>query len=876
MQSPSAYLESLRPAGSKRSGKRDLIVNVFLRQEGHLSADDLVDLIRREDERISRATVYRTLQWMVEAGIARKVDFGEGRFRFEHSYRHPRHFHLLCKQCNRSFEFLSSDIEALIEEVATARGFAARQSVLQVYGTCERLPHGPARLGSRGRQRSSCSPATRCVSRSRPSAAASSSTRRAARHRRVTPGAAPCSSGWRRRSASTWRSSRCATGNCSRRIAELEARPTFLFFKGAANGLFAAGAAELLAGVDARKALLIGIRCERGSHRFFKRYGERFEDSEGKRIFLEFADEEREHLDLLIREYRALGEPLRAPAPAHRPVVVAAAPPCARSRVIDLHLHTTASDGPTIPATLLGTCAGPASGLQRHRPRHRGRPGAMRGAGRSALGLEFVGGIEITAVLDAEDVHVLGLRVRRGLRRGSPSSCAPSGPTASRGPRRWAIAWPTSARRSTSARCCRAPPGTGRDRLAARRLPTRWSAPAMPPRDSDAFEQFLGRDRPAYVARRGPRPPARWCSMIVEAGGLASIAHPGLLRHPGFLRQLPAAGLAALEVYHPDHSPAMRASSPRMARRLGLCVTGGSDFHGEAAGRARPLGRVCLPRTHYERMLAEGRRRGCVEAAAPARPRLTRGPFPPPARLSLEPMATAAPPVIEITGLVKDYKGLRPLRLASLTVQDGERVSVGGIDATAAEVLVNLVNGAILPDQGAVCVFGQDTVDIGNETDWLASLERFGLVSPRAVLLDGATLLQNLALPITLDIEALADDVRAQVEALAHRVGIDHDWLERLAGDAPADVRMRVHLARAIVLNPQVLILEHPTLGVPPDVVPAFAQDVLRVVAPERLTVLAVTNDDVFSGVVAQRAYHLHAATGQLVSARGWRRWLGV
>ena len=51
---------------------------------------------------------------------------------------------------------------------------------------------------------------------------------------------------------------------------------------------------------------MIGIRCERGSHRFFRRYGERFEDSEGKQIFLEFADEEREHLELLIREYRAL------------------------------------------------------------------------------------------------------------------------------------------------------------------------------------------------------------------------------------------------------------------------------------------------------------------------------------------------------------------------------------------------------------------------------------------------------------------------------------------------------------------------------------------------------------------------------------------
>ena len=48
---------------------------------------------------------------MVDAGIARRVDFGDGRFRFEHAYRHPRHFHLICKSCNHSFEFLSSDIE---------------------------------------------------------------------------------------------------------------------------------------------------------------------------------------------------------------------------------------------------------------------------------------------------------------------------------------------------------------------------------------------------------------------------------------------------------------------------------------------------------------------------------------------------------------------------------------------------------------------------------------------------------------------------------------------------------------------------------------------------------------------------------------------
>ena len=148
MQSTSAYIDSLRPAGSKRSSKRDFIVETFLRREGHLSADDLVEIIRREDARISRATIYRTLQWMVDAGIARKVDFGEGRFRFEHSYRQPRHFHLICKTCHQSFEFLSSDIESLVEEVSAARHFTVSHSVVQIYGTCEACRTGRPAVGS--------------------------------------------------------------------------------------------------------------------------------------------------------------------------------------------------------------------------------------------------------------------------------------------------------------------------------------------------------------------------------------------------------------------------------------------------------------------------------------------------------------------------------------------------------------------------------------------------------------------------------------------------------------------------------------------------------------------------------------------------------
>src|SRR5262245_22149687 len=135
----------LRPAGGKRSSKRDRILNIFLQQEGHLSADDLFDLVRREASGIGRATVYRTLQWMVEAGIARKVDFGEGRSRFEPSYGHPRHFHLICNNCHRSSEFLSSDIEALVEEISAVRKFAPAQTVVQIYGTCDECRSGENR-----------------------------------------------------------------------------------------------------------------------------------------------------------------------------------------------------------------------------------------------------------------------------------------------------------------------------------------------------------------------------------------------------------------------------------------------------------------------------------------------------------------------------------------------------------------------------------------------------------------------------------------------------------------------------------------------------------------------------------------------------------
>lgn len=317
MARPLPDVSSLRPAGGKRSSKRDRILTLFLRQEGHLSADDLYDLVRREDAGIGRATVYRTLQWMVDAGVARKVDFGEGRSRFEPSFHHPRHFHLVCTTCHQSSEFLSSDVEQLMEEIAAARHFKPNQIVVQIYGQCEACRTGtaPSLLDGSTTDRVFARDALRIAIATEQSGlefyTRACSLTKDPRGRSVFEKLAA--------------EEREHLGTLERRYRELmdadpqlDAQPTFLFFKGAASGLFAEGAERLRRGVDDRQALLIGIRCERGSHRFFKKYGERFEDSEGKRIFLEFADEERAHLDLLIREYKSLrerqgGRPRRTP-----------------------------------------------------------------------------------------------------------------------------------------------------------------------------------------------------------------------------------------------------------------------------------------------------------------------------------------------------------------------------------------------------------------------------------------------------------------------------------------------------------------------------------------------------------------------------------
>ena len=233
---------------------------------------------------------------------------------------------------------------------------------------------------------------------------------------------------------------------------------------------------------------------------------------------------------------------------------------------------------------------------------------------------------------------------------------------------------------------------------------------------------------------------------------------------------------------------------------------------------------------------------------------------------------SAPVPVIEIRGVSKNYSGLRPLRIAELTIAAGERVSVGGIDAGAGELLVNLVTGASVPDAGEVRIFGRRTADIPNGDAWLDLLERLGIVSPRAVLLEASTLLQNLAMPFTLEIEPVPAAVESRVEELAVECGLDPQrWLGVRAGDLPAEVRVLAHLARALAVDPDFIVIEHPTADVAPAARESLAVAVARACDGRRVATLVLTNDEPFAKAVAPRNLKLDGATGNLRPLKkGW------
>ena len=268
---------------------------------------------------------------------------------------------------------------------------------------------------------------------------------------------------------------------------------------------------------------------------------------------------------------------------------------------IDLHLHTTVSDGRSTPEDLVSEAD--LAGLRTIAVTDHDTTGAWPrvAAAARARGMACIPGVEITAVEAGRDLHMLAYFV-------NPDDGDLVAFLANqRVDRRRRLLVMADALESLGVPVDRDPLEASAAAASGRSPGRPWLADAMVRAGhvkdiAEAFDRYLAEGRPAFVRRQGA-PPQDVIALVARAGGLTSLAHPGKASRDELVPILAAAGLDAIEVYHPDHDVVSTERYRQMAQRHSLLVTGGSDYHGKASGRAAGLGRIGLGAEDYARLV---------------------------------------------------------------------------------------------------------------------------------------------------------------------------------------------------------------------------------------------------------------------------------
>jgi Fur family ferric uptake transcriptional regulator len=126
--------------------QRDLVAEVVFLSNDHLSVEGIRRELSRRSERVGLATVYRTLDLLVESGLVRAHEFGEGFKRYEAMAAQTDHEHLICEQCGQVVEFANERLERMLPVLADEQGFQHRRHRVEIYGVCRACRQGE--LGS--------------------------------------------------------------------------------------------------------------------------------------------------------------------------------------------------------------------------------------------------------------------------------------------------------------------------------------------------------------------------------------------------------------------------------------------------------------------------------------------------------------------------------------------------------------------------------------------------------------------------------------------------------------------------------------------------------------------------------------------------------
>lgn len=116
--------------------QREKILNIFLKTETHFSVEEFYDIVKIQHSGIGQTTVFRTLKLLRDAGLAREVEMGDKKVRYEHKYGHKHHDHLICTSCGKIIEAADPNIESFQNELCQKFGFTAQMHRLEIFGIC--------------------------------------------------------------------------------------------------------------------------------------------------------------------------------------------------------------------------------------------------------------------------------------------------------------------------------------------------------------------------------------------------------------------------------------------------------------------------------------------------------------------------------------------------------------------------------------------------------------------------------------------------------------------------------------------------------------------------------------------------------------------
>jgi Fur family ferric uptake transcriptional regulator len=130
------FAEDLARKGLRLTRQRNLLLEEIFKGAGHFEAEELVARMLRRRVRVSRATVYRTLELLQECRLVEKVNFGTGRSFYEHVQLGAHHDHMICTRCGRVIEFFDERLESLQESICRRHDFRLTSHSMRLFGRC--------------------------------------------------------------------------------------------------------------------------------------------------------------------------------------------------------------------------------------------------------------------------------------------------------------------------------------------------------------------------------------------------------------------------------------------------------------------------------------------------------------------------------------------------------------------------------------------------------------------------------------------------------------------------------------------------------------------------------------------------------------------